>query len=288
MTPAAAWHLPRGPLGLDRPHLLGIINCTPDSFSDGGRWRDAAHAVDGALAMLEDASGVDVGGESTRPGASRVSAAEQRRRVIPVIEGIREKSDAIITVDTTLSDVAEAALDAGADAINDVAAGAEDASMFELAARRGCGLVLMHRHSPPGEDRFSTDYAGPPMTGDVPEQVHAWLEARARAAEAAGVMPGAICVDPGLGFGKSVSQNWALMAAADRLVAAGRPALAASSRKSFIKAVAGVTSPAELDSASAMVTLMQLHLGLRLFRVHEVQPHLEAMRLAGVSMPQAC
>lgn len=275
-------------LELDQPALLGIINCTPDSFSDGGRWCDAAHAIEGGMALIEaGAVGVDVGGESTRPGSTRVNADEQIARVLPVIEGIRSATDAIITVDTTLASVAEAALDAGADAINDVAAGTEDATMFDLAAARGCGIVLMHRCRPPDQDRYSTQYEQPPMSGDVVAQVIDWLEARAGAAEARGIDPGAICIDPGLGFGKSVEQNWALIEASDLLVATGRPVMAGASRKSFIAAVAGGGPPHELDEASARVTAKQYDSGVRLFRVHALEPHRAALEQLGASIAES-
>jgi dihydropteroate synthase len=271
----------RGPVDLGEPCLLGIVNCTPDSFSDGGRWRDAEHAVDGAMDMLCAAVGVDVGGESTRPGAERVDATTQMARVLPVIEGIRRQSQQFISIDTTLASVAEAALDAGADAINDVAAGTEDDAMFTLAAERQCGLVLMHRRQTPDKDTYSTAYGQPPLYGDVVGEVLAWLEQRASAAEAAGVDPACICIDPGLGFGKTVAQNWALLAASDRFVATGRPVLAAASRKSFIGAVAGGGAPEGLDQASAVVTAMQYTLGLRLFRVHNVGQHDAALAAMG-------
>lgn len=279
--PARIWKVGRETLDLNRPCLLGILNCTPDSFSDGGRWRDASHAVEGALEILEHAVGVDVGGESTRPGSDRVDAETQCARIIPVIEGIRRRSPKVITVDTTLASVAKAALDAGADAINDVSAGTEDVAMLELAAARGCGLVLMHRLCPPDEDRFSTDYDAPPVYEDVVEEVLCWLEQRACAAEAHGVAPEAICVDPGLGFGKSVAQNWALIGASDRLAREGRPVLAAASRKSFIGAVVGGEAPRDLDGASAMVTAVQYTLGLRLFRVHCPRTHEAALERLG-------
>ena len=282
-TPATTWSI--GPDGraidLGTPNLIGIVNCTPDSFSDGGRWRDTDHAVDGALEMLGGAVGVDVGGESTRPGAERVDAETQCARVLPVIEGIRRQSQQPITIDTTLASVAEAALDAGATAINDVAAGTEDEAMFDLAAERQCGLVLMHRLHPPEADSYSTAYAQPPAYEDVAADVLTWLGHRASAAEAAGVDPACICIDPGLGFGKSVEQNWALIAASDRFVATGRPVLAAASRKSFIGAVAGGGAPEALDEASAVVTAIQYMLGLRLFRVHSVSQHDAALEAMG-------
>jgi dihydropteroate synthase len=292
---AGFWRVgPKTSIDLSTARLLGILNCTPDSFSDGGRWSDTEHAVDGALAMLEDgACSIDIGGESTRPGADRICAATQIERVVPVIEGIRRATTAPITIDTTLSSVAAAALDAGADAINDVAAGTEDEAMFALAADRQCGLVLMHRLHRPDNDRYSTAYAKPPVYEDVVTDVLAWLEQRASAAEAAGVNPASICIDPGLGFGKTVAQNWALIAASDRFAATGRPVLAAASRKSFIAAMVGGGASEGLDEASAVVTAMQYTLGLRFFRVHSPAVHDAALSVLGaftdpLASPSAC
>jgi dihydropteroate synthase len=266
------WRLgPSRSLDLTTTHIMGILNCTPDSFSDGGQWRDASHAVDGALAMLEaGATVIDVGGESTRPGAKRVDAQEQCVRVVGVIEGIRRASTVAITVDTTLAAVAEASIDAGADAINDVAAGLEDSDMLSLAARRDCGVVLMHRRVEPEADQFSDAYNADPVYDDVVLDVLQWLEARAQAALAAGVHEAGLCIDPGLGFGKSVAQNWSLIAASDQFVATGRPVLAAASRKSFIGAVTGQADAASRDTASVVVSAMQHAAGVRLFRVHDV------------------
>lgn len=279
ISPAVVWRLGAScTLDLSRAHLIGILNCTPDSFSDGGCWRDAAHAVDGALEMLDaGASGIDVGGESTRPGAVRVPAQSQLDRVLPVIKGIRAQSSAPITIDTTLAPVAEAALDVGADAINDVAAGLEDGDMLALASRRDCGIVLMHRLRPPDADRYSDAYEAAPAYDDVVGEVRSWLEVRAQAALEAGVHETSICIDPGLGFGKSVSQNWSLIAASDQFVVTGLPVLAAASRKSFIGAVIGEPNPAARDAASAVVAAMQHAGGVRLFRVHDVAVHVAAL-----------
>ena len=257
---------------------MGILNCTPDSFSDGGHWHDVDHTVDGALAMIEaGATVIDIGGESTRPGAVRVPAQSQLDRVLPVIEGIRAQSNTPITIDTTLASVAEAALDVGADAINDVAAGLEDSDMLALASRRDCGIVLMHRLGPPDTDHYSDAYEAPPAYADVVGEVRSWLEVRAQAALEAGVHNASICIDPGLGFGKSVAQNWSLIAASDQFVATGLPVLGAASRKSFIGAVTCEPNPAARDAASAAVAAMQHAGGVRLFRVHDVTVHAAAL-----------
>ncbi|MFZ9881138.1 MAG: dihydropteroate synthase, partial [Phycisphaerales bacterium] len=150
-------------LSLDPFAIMGVVNATPDSFSDGGQFADAEEAAQHALALAEQgATIIDVGGESTRPGAQRVSAEEQVRRVVPVIARIRTRSNVAISVDTTLAAVAEAALEAGADIVNDVSAGSEDPDLLPLVARRGAGIVLMHRLVPPGEDSYSDRYEKEP------------------------------------------------------------------------------------------------------------------------------
>ena len=284
MSAATHWRIALDvALDLSTPQIMGILNLTPDSFSDGGLHKTLEQAVDHAERMVgEGAAMVDVGGESTRPGAERVNADEQIRRVLPVIEAIRARTDIPISIDTTLAAVARAALDAGATIINDVSAGMEDEAMLPLAAERGCGIVLMHRRCPPGDDRWSDAYDDDPdYEGDVVASVRTWLLARADEAMQAGVHPAALCLDPGLGFGKSVRQNWQLIAGSGEFVAMGYPVLAASSRKSFIGAVTGVDRPAARHAGSLAVTAMQWAAGLRLFRVHDVAAHRTALERCG-------
>ena len=276
MTAASHWRIgPDRLLDLSEPRIVGILNVTPDSFSDGGQHADAAGAVQWALDLVREGGDViDVGGESTRPGAARVAESEQLRRVVPVIERIRRHSRVPISIDTTRADVARAAIDAGADIINDVSAGGEDPAMLPLAAERQCGLVLMHRLRPPDDDCWSDGYTErPAYEGGVVEAVRAWLLDRAAAAEAAGVERAAICLDPGLGFGKTVQQNWALIAGTNRFVRTGYPILGAASRKSIIGAVTGIDAPELRDAASAVVSAMQAAAGIRLLRVHDVALH---------------
>ena len=283
MNSATHWTVERGvDLDLASPRIMGILNVTPDSFSDGGQFELVEQATAHADQMVcEGAALIDVGGESTRPGAARVPSSEQIRRIIPVIEGIRTRHAIPISVDTTRADVARAALDSGATVINDVSAGQEDPEMLPLAAERQCGVVLMHRLCPPNEDSWSDQYDTTPQYGsDVAGAVLSWLLTRAEAAMSAGVSPESICLDPGLGFGKSVRQNWQLIAATERFVDTGHPLLAAASRKSFIGAVSGTSSPPERLPESLMVTAVQAAAGARIFRVHEVGPHLRAAQLA--------
>jgi len=285
MQPAQMWQVgPGRTLQLDQPRFSGVLNVTPDSFSDGGANATVAAAVDHAASMLaQGACMIDVGGESTRPGARRVEAAEQIDRTAGVIAALRRHSDALISIDTTLAAVAEAALDAGADVINDVSAGTEDAGIFELAARRECGLILMHRRVPPDQDLYSDRYDRAPEYGDVVVDVGDWLARRCSAAEDCGVDPASIVIDPGLGFGKSVEQNFELIRRVDELVATGRPVLGASSRKSFIGAVTGVSEPAGRDAGSATVSVLQWMAGVRLFRVHDVAAHRQAIAVAAAA-----
>lgn len=273
---------------LDRPRVLAILNLTPDSFSDGGVLGTAELAASAAVAAVgAGADGLDVGGESTRPGAARVEAEEQVRRVVPAIAAIRRfLGPAVpITIDTTLTTVARAALDAGASAINDVSAGLEDDAMFDLAAARRCGLIIMHRLAPPGADVYSNQYARPPDYGTVGVvgAVEAFLGSRADAAIRAGVPRESIVVDPGLGFGKTVEQNIELIEATPRLCRLGFPVLSGLSRKSFVAASAGMdmhVPPRERDALSAALSVCHWDRGASLFRVHDVAGHAAALRAA--------
>lgn len=271
---------------------MAILNATPDSFSDGGRHLDPARAAAAAdLFVADGADMLDVGGESTRPGAARVDEAEQIRRVVGVIEAVRAAGVAVpISVDTTRRAVAEAALDAGADAINDVSGGEDDShragGMLALAAERGCGIVLMHRLAPPSEDRFSDRYDAPPEYGDVVGEVAGYLAQRADAAVAAGCDRSAVVLDPGLGFGKTVEQNADLARGTARLCSLGCPILAAASRKSFVGRLSmgpGDTEPAPPEGrlgGSVAFSIVQMLGGARLFRVHDVREQAEALRAA--------
>lgn len=275
---------PIGPdrvLSLDPFSIMGVVNMTPDSFSDGGQFASAEEAADHAIGLVEQgATIIDVGGESTRPGAARVPAAEQIRRVAPVIARIRARSGVAISVDTTLAEVAEAALEAGADAVNDVSAGGEDARMFPLVARRGAGLVLMHRLLPPGEDSYSDQYQRAPEYGDVVRDVASYLLSRAEMAMAAGVARESIAVDPGLGFGKSVAQNFELLARTSELAALGFPVLVGASRKSFLGAVSGRSDPEQRIVGSVVAAVAAYGGGARIVRAHDVGAHREALLVA--------
>jgi len=269
---------------LDRPRVMAILNVTPDSFSDGGELSSPAAAVVAARAAESDGADLlDVGGESTRPGAERVAAHEQIARVVPAIEAIRSAGVGLpISVDTTRAAVARAAVGAGASIVNDVSGGEEDPEMLATMAELGVGVVLMHRLRPPGEDSYSDRYASEPDYADVVGSVGAYLAGRVSAAVAAGVATGAVLVDPGLGFGKTVEQKLALVRGSAAFAGLGAGVLSAASRKSFVGRV-GLgrdSAPSERIFASTAFSVCHLWFGARVFRVHDVRPQAEALRAA--------
>jgi dihydropteroate synthase len=271
---------------------MGILNITPDSFADGGRHIDPARAVSAGLAMIDEgATFLDVGGESTRPGSLPVPPDEQLRRVLPVISALAKQlpAHAAISVDTTSAHVAAEALDVGAAIINDISAGRDDPAMLPLAAERRCGLVLMHRERAPTADRFSDQYdpAHPtPMQGDAVAAVRDFLAQRVDAARRSGVEHDAIVLDPGLGFGKTVKQNLALIAGTPLLASLGYPILSALSRKSFVGRIglARDSTPDERLPATLALSLRHAQLGASILRVHDIAPHAHAVR-AFTSIP---
>lgn len=282
-----SWHIGYGQvIELDRPRIMAILNVTPDSFSDGGQL-DSVEAVVGAAerAVASGADLLDIGGESTRPGALRVSEAEQIARVVPAIDAIRRSGVVVpISVDTTHASVALAALRAGgeigASIINDVSGGREDPDLVPLAAEFGFGLVLMDRLCPPESDSYSDEYAAEPEYGDVVSEVRASLEAFTRDAMNAGVERNAILVDPGLGFGKSVAQNLALVRGSGAFVGIGAGVLSGASRKSFVGRVSlGRDSETrERIWGSAAFSVCHYWYGARVFRVHDVAEQVQALR----------
>ncbi len=251
---------------------MGIINATPDSFSDGGRYVDANHAADVALQMIADgATVIDVGGESTRPGAAAVGAQEEARRVIPVIAAIRARSDVAISIDTSKASVAEAAIGAGADIINDVSGFGFDPRMSEVCAGLNAGCVLMH--TPGRPDVMDALGSG----DDVVATVCADLRRSTERALAAGVARSRIAVDPGFGFGKKLGENFELLRCLDRVAAPGFPVLIGVSRKRMIRGVAG-DAPAAISHANTAVHMAGLERGAEILRVHEVGPAIACVR----------
>jgi dihydropteroate synthase len=269
-----------GVLGLDarRCLVMGVVNVTPDSFSDGGRWFDHDAAVERGRELLrQGADVVDVGGESTRPGAARVSAEEELRRVLPVVRDLAAEG-AVVSVDTTRAAVADAAVAAGARLVNDVSGGRADARMPAFAADAGVPFVAMHWRGHSDVMETLTTYS------DVVTDV---LEELARGVDrlvAAGVDPSRVVVDPGLGFAKNAGHNWQLIAALDRLVALGPPVLLGASRKRFLGTLLakpdGTPAPVEeRDSASHAITTIAALAGVWCVRVHEVRASADAVRV---------
>jgi dihydropteroate synthase len=243
---------------------MAIVNVTPDSFSDGGERLDTAQAIDDGLRFVaEGADIVDVGGESTRPGSQPTPPDEELRRVLPVVEGLA-RQDVMVSVDTRRAEVARACLDSGARMVNDVSALRDDPALLPLLVQRRAPVVLMHRRGRPEES-----YEGPAYR-DVVEDVRDFLLERARLAEGSGVAHDNIALDPGIGFGKTVEENLALIEGAGRLAATGYPILIGSSRKGFIGRLTGIKEPRRRDSASVWLAVEAARLGASILRVHDV------------------
>jgi dihydropteroate synthase len=256
---------------------MGVVNVTPDSFSDGGRHFDTATAIEHGLVLQADGADiVDIGGESTRPGAERIDAEEEIRRVVPVV---RELAAAGLTVsiDTMRHETAAAALEAGAAMVNDVSGGLADAKLLDVVARAGVPYVAMHwrGHSADMQSRASYD--------DVVGEVCAELKGRLGAIEAAGIDPDLVVLDPGVGFAKTAEHNWAVLAHLDQLVALGRPVLVGASRKSFLGTLlAAGDSPRDSDhreDATVAITALVARAGAWGVRVHEARPSADAVRV---------
>ena len=261
------------PTARSTPRVMGIVNVTPDSFSDGGRLRTVEAAVAHGLQLIEQgADNLDIGGESTRPGAEPVDTDEEIARVIPVIEGLRARWDGPISVDTMKPAVARAAVAAGATLWNDVTALSHAPDSLDIAAEIGCVVVLMHMR---GEPRtMQTD----PRYADVVAEVSDWLSARAEAAMAAGVARERIWLDPGIGFGKTVAHNLALTANLDRLAATGFPVLYGASRKRTIQTIdPTATDPGDRLGGSLALALEAARRGASILRVHDVRETVQAL-----------
>ncbi len=256
-----------GTLDAMAPLVMGVLNVTPDSFSDGGRFLDPDRAVAHGLALVDEgADVVDVGGESTRPGATPVHEAEERRRVVPVVEALAPHVR--VSVDTTKASVARAAVEAGATLVNDVSA-----SLHAVAAEAGVGWVAMHMQGTPASMQQDPSY------DDVVAEVRSFLVARAEAAVAAGV--GEVWIDPGIGFGKRPHHNLLLLRDLPTLVAAGYPVLVGTSRKSFLGTLAGGAGPDDRLEGSVATATLALVAGAAMVRVHDVAATVAAARLVG-------
>jgi dihydropteroate synthase len=263
------------------PRIMGILNCTPDSFSDGGRYfaRDAAVAQ-GLSLCAQGADVIDIGGESTRPGAVPVPAAEQERRVLELIRHLRAQIPAqvALSIDTTSAQVAAAALAAGANWINDTSAGVDDPHMLPLAAERGVPIILMHRQGQPGTMQRDPHYE------DVVREVCDQLGARVEAALVAGVERRNVLLDPGIGFGKRPQHNWALLAGVPQLVALGFPVVLGTSRKNFLAQLCGGIAPTALLPATCATTALGVAAGVAIFRVHDVAANRQAAAVAWAAL----
>ena len=262
---------------ITKPLIMGILNVTPDSFSDGGKFSQVDSAVRQVKQMLANGADIiDIGGESTRPGSDPVNADEQIRRVIPVITAIRQNlSDALrISIYTTLSSVAEAALDSGVNLINDVSAGTNDPNILHLAAQRSAPIILMHTQGTPKTMQDNPNYE------HVVTEVITYLNARVSAALASGIPKCNILIDPGIGFGKRKQDNLDLLANLDKFVALGFPVLLGTSRKRFMGSICNVSEPAELVTATAVTTALGVMAGVKLFRVHDVKENRQAVDVA--------
>ncbi|MDQ3432651.1 MAG: dihydropteroate synthase [Actinomycetota bacterium] len=276
---AAAYPAVVGLPELDRCRVMGVVNVTPDSFSDGGRFLDTGQAIAQGLALHRaGADIVDVGGESTRPGAGRVPADEERRRVLPVVRELAA-AGATVSVDTMRPGVAEEALAAGARIVNDVSGGRADPALPRLVAAAGVPYVVMHWRGHSDSMQHKAAY------GDVVAEVRAELRTRLDEVTAAGVRPEQVVLDPGLGFAKTADHNWALLAGLDDLAALGRPLLVGASRKSFLGRLLATPQGDERptdDRAAATVAISALAAahGVWCVRVHEVAASLDAVRVA--------
>ncbi|MFN3898871.1 MAG: dihydropteroate synthase [Alishewanella aestuarii] len=263
-------------LDLSRPQVMGILNVTPDSFSDGGKHQQLEQAVAAAAQMLQDGATIlDIGGESTRPGAAEVSLEQELERVIPVISALRSRFDCVISIDTSKAAVMSAAVQAGADIINDVRALQEEGALATAAALQ-VPVCLMHMQGAPRTMQQAPDYQ------DVVQQVLAFLLQRALDCQQAGIAATQIILDPGFGFGKNLTHNYQLLAAMDKFVQSGYPVLAGMSRKSMIGQLLDVPVTERLAGSLACATLAA-YAGAQIIRVHDVKATVQAVRVAAAA-----
>lgn len=269
------WMTSRRPLDLTRhSRVMGILNVTPDSFSDGGRHAGTAAALDHARRMIaEGAEIIDIGGESTRPGSQPVTSIEEMARTLDVIAALRAEWDGWISIDTSKASVAEAALAAGADIVNDVSGLRADPDMAGVCAAAACGVVVMHML---GEPRTMQSA---PFYHDVVAEVKEFFASRMQDLVQAGISSDRLCFDPGIGFGKTLDHNLALLRALETLSPAGRPLLLGVSRKSFIGKILASDDLSLRDWPTVAITARAREKGVMLHRVHEVGPNIQALRM---------
>lgn len=260
---------------------MGVVNVTPDSFSDGGRYLDQAAAIAHGRELIADGADIlDIGGESTRPGAEPVEAEEERRRVVPVITALAASSGQPVqlSIDTSKATVAAAALDAGATLVNDVTAFRGDPEMAGLVAARGVDCCLMHMLGEPRTMQLDPRY------DDVVSDVKAFLEERVAFAVRAGIPEERILLDPGIGFGKTLAHNLELLRRLDEIVALGRPVVIGTSRKSFLGRLTGREDPAARLPGTIATNVLAYERGARVFRVHDVAPVQDALRVTAATV----
>jgi dihydropteroate synthase len=263
-----------------RTWLVGVVNVTPDSFFDGGLYFEPARAIDRALALAaEGADIIDIGGESSRPGSNPIPAKEEKKRILPVVEVLKQKNSVLISVDTTKAEVAEAALAAGADIINDISAGRFDPRMLPIAARSGAAVILMHMKGTPRTMQIAPHY------DDVLGEVKSFLSERLEAAESCGLPRESVLLDPGIGFGKQLDHNLILLNNLGALAELGRPLVVGISRKSFLGKILKVEAQDRLEGtiAAAVVSILR---GASLLRVHDIQAVKQAVAVAEAIMSQ--
>ncbi len=257
-----------------RARVMGIINATPDSFSDGGSFLNPQAALAHGLQMVADGAEIlDIGGESTRPGAQSVDADEEIRRVLPVIQALRRESHVLLSIDTSKAAVARAALDAGADIINDVTGLRGDSEMPPLAASSKAGIVIMHMQGEPRTMQLAPTY------DDVVHEVGEFFRQSLERSVACGIDPMRIALDPGIGFGKTPEHNRRLLAELSSFLEFGRPLLVGASRKSFLGWLAGSSAMDDRFWPGVALTSLCRERGARILRVHDVKPHTEALRM---------
>lgn len=257
-----------------RGMIMGVVNVTPDSFSDGGRFLDTGRAVEHALRLIEEGADIlDIGGESTRPGAEPVDEDEELRRVLPVIRALRSATRTLISIDTMKASVARAALEAGADIINDVTGLRGDPAMSRVAAESSAGLVIMHMIGTPQTMQLQPHYE------DVVAEVRTYFDERLQLLAQLGIAPERVALDPGFGFGKTLEHNLSLLRALPHLAESGRPLLVGVSRKSMIARLLENDRLECRDWPTVALTSHMREHGARLFRVHDVKPNAHALRM---------
>jgi len=258
----------------NRTLVMGILNVTPDSFSDGGQFVRVRSAVEQVRSMIEGGADlIDIGGESTRPGSLPVSNYEQINRVVPVIEAIRNVFDIALSIDTTQSQVARVALDAGANVINDISAGRDDEQMFKLAAEKQCPIILMHMQGTPATMQLNPQYT------DVVREVKEFLLQRAQLAQTNGVQLADVLLDPGIGFGKTDDHNLQLLAQLESLTQAGGPLVVGTSRKGFIGRITGEKDASQRVFGTAATVAWCVEHGASIVRVHDVKEMAAVVRM---------